>query len=134
MALNYWNWNWSYICPTGLTPWQPQDAFLSPCFQEICLQLPALFMFAITSAYYFGHQTILIRRNSTQHFLISIRILAAFVIIVLHFYSMFQMIILGVQILPIDVLLMGFQIVTWSIHIGTIIRFNIIFSTIDYID
>lgn len=119
MALNFWNWNWSYVCPTGLTPWQADDQFLSPCFQEICLQLPTLFMFAMSSAYYFGNQTVLIRRNRIQNFLISIRILVSFLIILLQFYSMFQMIVTRAQIWPIDVLLMGFQIVTWSIHIGT---------------
>lgn len=119
MASNFWTWNWNYVCPTGLTPWNAADKFLSPCFQEICLQLPMLFIFAISSAYYFGNQTVLIRRNRTQHFLISMRILVSFLIIVLHFYTMFQMIITRAHIWPIDVLLMGFQIVTWSIHIGT---------------
>lgn len=118
MASNFWNWNWSYVCPTGLTPWDATDEFLSPCFQEICLQLPILLLFAITSAYYFGNQTILVRRNGTQRFLISIRILTAFLIVLLHLYTMFEMIVTQAKILPIDVLLMGFQIVTWSIHIG----------------
>lgn len=76
-------------------------------------------MFAITSAFYVGNQTVLIRRNRLQDFLISIRILVSFIIISLHFYTMFQMIIIRAHIWPIDVLLIGFQIVTWSIHIGT---------------
>lgn len=112
-------WNWSYVCPTGITPWNEKQNFLSPCFQQICLQLPTLFMFAITSAFYVGNQTVLIRRNRLQDFLISIRILVSFIIISLHFYTMFQMIITRAHIWPIDVLLSGFQIVTWSIHIGT---------------
>lgn len=118
MASNSWNWNWTFICPTGLTPWDPNDKFLSPCFQEICLQLPMLLTFAITSAYYFGHQTILIRRNGTQHFLISLRIFTALLMVLLHFYTMFHLVITRTKILPIDVLLIGFQIVTWTIHIG----------------
>lgn len=124
MASNFWNWNWSYVCPTGLTPWQPDDKFISPCFEQICLQLPALFMFALTSAYYFGHQIVLIRRNRTQSFSISIRILVSFAIIVLNFYSMFEMIVSRAQIWPVDVLLMGFQIVTWAIHIGKHLLFS----------
>lgn len=118
MASNLWNWNWTYICPTGLTPWDPNDKFLSPCFQEICLQLPLLLTFAITSAYYVGHQSILIRRNGTQHFLISLRIFAALLMVLLHFYTIFHLVITRAHILPIDVLLIGFQIVTWTIHIG----------------
>lgn len=112
-------WNWTYVCPTGLTPWQKEEKFLSPCFQQICLQLPMLSLFAIVSAFYVGNQTVLIRRNRMQDFLISIRVLVSFIIISLHFYTMFQMVVLRAQILPIDILLIGFQIVTWSIHIGT---------------
>lgn len=118
MASISWNWNWSYICPTGLTPWDASDKFLSPCFQEICLQLPMLLMFALTSAYYFGHQTIYIRRNGTQRFLISLRILASLLIVLLRFYTIVHLVITRTKILPIDVLLIGFQIVTWTIHIG----------------
>lgn len=118
MASNFWHWNWSYVCPTGLTPWQAEDKFLSPCFQQICLQLPMLIVFAITSAYYFGNQTVLIRRNKTQHFMISVRVLVSLLIIILHFYAMFQKIVTAAPIYPIDVLLMGFQIFTWFIHIG----------------
>lgn len=118
MASNFGTWNWTYICPTGLTPWDASDKFLSPCFQEICLQLPMLLVFAITSAYYFGHQSILIRRNGTQRFLISLRIFTALLIVLLHFYAMVHMVVVRAKILPIDVLLIGFQIVTWTIHIG----------------
>lgn len=118
MASNAWNWNWTYICPTGLTPWDPSDKFLSPCFQEICLQLPMLLMFAITSAYHFGNQTIFIRRNGTQHFFISLRIFAASLIVLLHIYTMVHLVVTRTKILPIDVLLTGFQSVTWMIHIG----------------
>lgn len=118
MSSNFWNWNWSYVCPTGLTPWDPDEKFLSPCFQEICLQLPILLLFAIVSAYYFGNQTILIRRNRTQRISISLRILAAFLIVLLNFYTMFEMVVTRAKILPIDILIIGFQIVTWTIHIG----------------
>lgn len=118
MASNFWHWNWTFICPTGLKPWDTNDKFMSPCFQEICLQLPILSLFAIISAYSFGNHTIFVRRNGTQQFLISLRILAAFLIAALHFYTMFQMVVVRAKILPIDVLLMGFQIVAWTIHIG----------------
>lgn len=111
-------WNWSYVCESGLTPWQKEEKFLSPCFQQICLQLPMLFLFAIVSAFYVGNQTVLIRRNRMQDFLISIRVLVSFIIISLHFYTMFQMVVVRAKIMPIDILLIGFQIVTWSIHIG----------------
>lgn len=119
MAPNSWSWNWTDVCPTGLTPWQPKEQLLSLCFQEICLQLPMLSLFAIVSAYYFGNQTVLIRRNKTQRFLLSVRILTAIGIIALHIYKMFQMIVLG-TIWPIDILLLGVQIFAWFIHIGAL--------------
>lgn len=117
-------WNWSSVCPTGLTPWQEEQKFLLPCFQQICLQLPMLLLFAIISAYYFGNQTILIRRNRTQRFLISIRTLAAILIVLLRFFAMFQMIVTGATIWPIDILLIGFEIVTWAIHTGIFKHFS----------
>lgn len=118
MASDFWTWNWTYVCPTGLKPWDATDKFLSPCFQEICLQLPMLTLFAILSSYHFGHQTILVRRNGMQRFLISIRILVAFLIAAMHFYKMFELVVSRAKILPIDVVLMGFQIVAWTVHIG----------------
>lgn len=116
--MSFNSWNWSYICATGLTPWQPKNRFLAPCFQEICLQLPMLMAFAITSAYFFGNQTVLVRRNKSQHFFISLRILTAFLLISLNIYQMFELIVKRIQIWPIDILICGFQIVTWFIHIG----------------
>lgn len=115
-------WNWTYICPTGLTPWLPQNKYLAPCFQEICLQLPLLIAFAIVSAYHFGNQTVLVRRNGLQNFLLSIRIMVVLSIVLLEFYKMFVLIVTKQQIWPIDVLLTGFQIVTWFIHMGKYIH------------
>lgn len=117
MSINV-HWNWTYICPTGLTPWMPQEKYLMPCFQQICLQLPALVLFAIVSAYHFGRQTVLVRRNRIQIVLIYLRSIAAFLLSVLPFYDLYHMIRNDVRIWPIDVLLNCMEIFTWMIHFG----------------
>lgn len=122
MAENDMVWKWTYICETGLTPWLPQEKYLAPCFQEICLQLPAFIIFSLVSAFYFGNQTLLVRRNGTQNFLISMRIIAVLFLTVLQFYKMYDLISSNVQIWPIDVLIVGFQIITGYVHIGKSIR------------
>lgn len=128
MATNFWAWNWTYMCPTGLVPWQSQHKYLAPCFQEICLELPALTVFAIASSYCFGYQTVLVKRNSTQKFLLSFRIFISLLFILLPIHKLTEMIIYRMQIWPIDVLLTGVQIVTWAIHIGIklLIQFNLV--------
>lgn len=123
MSINL-DWNWTYICPTGLTPWMPQEKYLMPCFQQICLQLPALALFAIVSAYYFGHQTVLVRRNRTQTLLIYLRAIVAFMLAVVPFYDLFHMIKNNQPIWPIDVLLNCAEIFTWTIHLGTQLTIN----------
>lgn len=111
-------WNWTYICETGLTPWLPQENYLAPCFQEICLQLPAFIVFSIVSAFHFGRQTLLVRRDGTQNFLISMRIMAILFLTLLQFYKMYYLISSKVPIWPIDVLIVGFQIISGYVHIG----------------
>lgn len=116
------NWNWTYICPTGLTPWLPEEKYLTPCFQQICLQVPALVLFAIVSVYHVGHQTVLVRRNRTQILLIYLRAIAAFMFAALSFYDLFHMIRDKLHIWPIDVMLNCVEIFTWMIHLGTTTR------------
>lgn len=118
MAVNFSSWNWSFVCPTGLQPWDPTDNYLAPCFQKICLQLPVLAAFAITSAYYCGFQAVLVRRNSTQKWLISLRIFVSLFFILLPMHQLFEMIIFRMPIWPIDILITGFQAFAWGIHIG----------------
>lgn len=117
-------WNWTYICETGLTPWLPQEKYLAPCFQEICFQLPTFIIFSLVSAFYFGNQTLLVRRNGTQNFLLSVRIMAVLFLTVLQFYKMYDLIWSQVQIWPIDVLIVGFQIITGYVHIGKTYSFS----------
>lgn len=124
MSINF-TWNWASICPTGLTPWMPQEKYLMPCFQQICLQLPALVFFALISAYHFGHQTVLVRRNRTQILLINLRALVAFLLAVLPFYDLFHMIQNNVHIWPIDVLLNIAEIFTWMIHLGKLFSYSV---------
>lgn len=111
-------WDWKYICRTGITPTTPDEPFVASCHLQICWQLPLLVAFAIASAYHCGHQTVLVRRNTTQGCSITFRVLIALLIILLNAYKMLEMIVDGIQIWPIDILICAFQVVAWFIHIG----------------
>lgn len=112
------HWNWTYLCPTGLTPWIPHANYLTPCFQEICLQLPILVLFAVVSSYHFGRQALLVARNSTQIYLIYFRIITAFVLGALPLFEMYDTISRRADIWPIDIIVNCTASVTWIVHLG----------------
>lgn len=118
MVPNISDWKWTYLCPTGLTPWLPREQYLAPCFQELCLQVPVLALFAIVSAYNFGHQNVMMHRNRTQIGLINLRIFAVCLLGLLPIYDLFSMIDTSVQIWPVDVLVNGVAIISWMVHLG----------------
>lgn len=112
------HWNWTNLCPTGLTPWIPHANYLTPCFQEICLQLPILLLFAIVSSYHFGRQALLVARNKTQIYLIYQRIIVAFILGFVPIFEMYDMVTRHIQIWPIDILINCAKSVTWIVHLG----------------
>lgn len=112
------DWNWTYFCPTGLTPWLPDANFLTPCFQQICLQLPVLVLFAIISAFYFGRQEYLVVRNKTQIRLLYIRICAVLLLAFLPLIKIYTMLSRNDDVFPIDVLVVCGECVTWIVHFG----------------
>lgn len=112
------SWNWTYICPTGLTPWLPDKNYLTPCFQQLCLQLPILLLFAIVSAYHFGRQAYLVARNNTQIRALYLRIWAVFALGFLPVIKTYSMITDGNQIWPSDILVVCTESVTWIVHLG----------------
>lgn len=69
-----WHWNWNDLCgPEGLKIWSPNTHDLGICFQELCLQIPALVILAVISAYYFGNQFQYVSRGVIQLRAINIR-------------------------------------------------------------
>lgn len=112
------NWNWTNFCPTGLTPWMPDANYLTPCFQQICLQLPIYLVFAIVSSYHFGRQRLLVARDKTQIRLIYLRIVAVLLLAFLPLIQIYFMINLNADVYPIDVLIVCVECVTWIVHCG----------------
>lgn len=69
-----WQWSWQTMCGNeGFTIWSPQRHDFGLCFQQLCLDIPILFLLAITSAYYFGRQEGFVTRGRIQKHAINIR-------------------------------------------------------------
>ncbi|CAH1956339.1 unnamed protein product [Acanthoscelides obtectus] len=58
-----WRWVWEDLCgKEGFVIWSPQRHDFGLCFQQLSLHIPALFLLAISSAYYCGkHDNFVIR-------------------------------------------------------------------------
>ncbi|XP_058815016.1 ATP-binding cassette sub-family C member 10 [Topomyia yanbarensis] len=113
-----WQFSWSDVCPSGVRPWVKDYNELAPCFQEICLQLPILVLFAVFSSFFYGCHFRLVFRNATQRRALRLRIAAAGGLGLLPVLKVFYMIRIHGHIYPIDVLLSCVQFVAWTVHIG----------------
>jgi ATP-binding cassette, subfamily C (CFTR/MRP), member 10 len=112
-------WNWSDVCPDGLKPWASDYKDLSLCFQQICLQIPALVFVSITSGYFYGRYNLIrIRRNTTQSWLILIRLMVTIVLAMLPAIKILFMIRADVYIWPIDVTINCIEFFAWFVHLG----------------
>lgn len=112
------HWNWTDMCPLGLTPWIADTNDLGFCFQQICLQLPILILISIISAFHFGRRVCLVARNKTQIRLIYLRV---FVVLCLGFIPLIKtyfMITKNLQVWPADILVSCTECVTWIVHLG----------------
>lgn len=115
-----WHWNWYELCPSGLTPWTPNTNNLTPCFQQIFLQVPVFTFFAITSAYYFGRYNSNIVRNRTQMQMLVLRIVAVLLLSGVPVCKLFYILARKNihDIWPIDVLTSIFEGITYFVHFG----------------
>ncbi|XP_058453342.1 ATP-binding cassette sub-family C member 10 [Malaya genurostris] len=116
--MSYWQFSWTDVCPSGVRPWVKDYNELAPCFQEICLQLPILVLFAVLSSFYYGCRFRRVLRNATQMRALRLRIVASFGLGLVPVLKLFYMIRINGQIYPIDVLLACVQFVAWTVHIG----------------
>lgn len=116
--MSSWDFSWTDVCPSGLRPWVKDYNDLAPCFQEICLQLPILVLFAVLSSYYYGSHFRLVSRNSVQRRSIRLRIAASFALGLIPVLKVFYLLRIHGKIYPIDVLLSCVQFVAWAVHIG----------------
>ncbi|XP_062548884.1 ATP-binding cassette sub-family C member 10 [Armigeres subalbatus] len=116
-----WEFSWTDVCPSGLRPWVKDYNDLAPCFQEICLQLPILVLFAVLSSYYYGSHFRLVFRNGVQLRSIRLRIVASLGLGLVPVLKIFYLLRVHDRIYPIDVLLSCVQFVAWTVHIGFLI-------------
>lgn len=111
-------WNWSDMCPTGLTPWIPNSNDLAPCFQQLCLQIPILMLIAVFSAYHFGRQATLVARDKTQMRMLYLRVFAILLLSFLPLFRTYALLVNRIQIWPSDILIACTECVTWIVHLG----------------
>nr|XP_022903100.1 multidrug resistance-associated protein 7 [Onthophagus taurus] len=115
-----WHWEWESLCgPNGLNIWSPKTHDLGICFQQLCLQIPVLFLLAISSAYYFGRQTYHVQRGLLQLRAITLR---SFIVFLLAFAPTLHVYIVinkwDVDKFTIFYFLSAVQLLTWLIHLG----------------
>lgn len=115
------NWNWTDLCPTGLTPWIPDTNDLAPCFQQICLQFPVLVTIAIFSSYHSGRQATLVSRDSTQIGVLYLRVFVALGLAFTPLIKTYMYINDSIDIFPSDILISCTECVTWIVHLGEIL-------------
>lgn len=111
-------WNWTFICPTGLKPWSTHSKQLAPCFQQIFFQLPTLVLFAVLSSYHFGLRHGPVVRNHIQRRVLYVRLAAVLVIAVYPFFKYYILVTHQLQVWPIDVLVGGTETVAFTVHFG----------------
>lgn len=112
------HWNFTLLCPTGLSPWVPHSNDLAPCFQQLFLQIPSLVIFAILSSYHSGRRIHYVLRNATQFRLIHLRIMATFILGLYPLFKVYYVVTNNIHIWPIDVMVGCVEIVTYFIHLG----------------
>lgn len=107
-------WNWEMFCgPGGLIVWLPQTKDLGLCFQEIYLDIPVLFLLALTSAYYVG-----LKQNFRHHLTRqqSIRMVSSLLLALLPVVKITKFLVVGDPPLPVDWLCLCVEALTWLIH------------------
>ncbi|XP_053957905.1 ATP-binding cassette sub-family C member 10 [Anastrepha ludens] len=111
-------WNWTEFCSTGLKPFAGNSNDLLPCFQEIVLQIPIYTIFAAISAYNFGSYTRSVLRDVLQLRLLYLRVGVTIVLAQLPLWKIFVFHHTGVQLYPVDVLVVAAEGVMWAVHVG----------------
>lgn len=87
-TVSRWHWSWQTLCgDEGFIIWSASRHDFGLCFQQLCLDIPILFLLAITSAYYFGRQEGFVTRGRNQKVAINIR---CAVVLLLSFLPLLQ--------------------------------------------
>lgn len=117
-------WNWTDVCPTGLTPWIPYTNDLAQCFQQLCLQFPVLVAIAIFSAYHFGRQATLVIRDSVQIRVLYLRVFVTLGLAFTPLLRTYMYVVKDIDIYPSDILISCTECVTWIVHLGKLLIYQ----------
>lgn len=112
------DWNYTVLCPTGLSPWSPNSNDIAPCFQQLFLQIPSTVLFATLSSYHCGRKKHFVLRNSAHLNLINIRILSVVVLGLFPLFKFYYAATNDIHIWPIDILVGCVELVSFFVHLG----------------
>lgn len=113
-----WRWDWETLCGVeGFQIWSAQRHDFGLCFQQLCLDIPVLFILAIFSAFYFGRQEGFVTRGKLQTLAVNVR---CFIVFVLTFLPIFQIYVdlnrTSKPITDISYFLSAVQGISWFTH------------------
>lgn len=115
-------WSWEEFCGTeNFTVWAGNHSDLSQCFQTLCLQIPALFLIAVISAYYAGKYDGWLIRTSREKSIIKLRMA---IVLALALLPAIRIIVLVTQdprsLHAVNYFFMILESFTWFVHLSYI--------------
>lgn len=111
-------WRWEDFCETGLNI-SSNSSVITPCFQQLHIQLPTYAWFAIFSSYHYGLLSGRIYRNRTQIICLNLRAIFVFLLAFTPVVQMIDRLQQDNQVIwPVDILLTCIQFLSWIVHFG----------------
>lgn len=115
-----WHWRWEDLCgPDGFKVWSPQTRDIGLCFEQLCLEIPALVLLAVSSAYYFGRQSDYVRRTRSQLFAIKLRCTVATLLAIMPLIQLY--VYMNSPVTPMQKIwyfLTAVEGIAWFTHLG----------------
>lgn len=121
-----WKWQWEDFCETGLNV-SSNSSVITPCFQQLHIQLPTYAWFAIFSSYHYGLMSgSRIYRNRTQIVCLNLRALFVFLLAITPVVQLINRLQdEKIKIWPVDILLCCVQFFSWIVHFGESLDFSL---------
>lgn len=115
---DFTNWNWNDFCgKKSFQIWNYQYKDIDICFQYLCLQIPALAVIAIISAYYSGLLNYHVRRCKRDKWILRIRYIITLILAAIPVIRTYIEVTLYPKSLhSVDYLLSAVQCFAWLIH------------------
>lgn len=112
-------WNWTELCgPNDFDPIFRAGYMMSICAEMSIIRLPILFLFMLTSTYYFDHMSNWIVRTRREANVFCCRLLVASALAILPAVQLIWEIYVFTEscVYPVENLVLVIQCFTWSIH------------------